>query len=165
LRIIALLLALGLSLPLGAQDSTDNPVQSTKPANIGLYRNPRRALILGSIIPGAGYMYAGEYWHGVLAYEGTVGGIGTGILVFMVNKCTFQLWSDCKPGPEWPHQAAGVALVGLGIWEWVSTARDAFHAAERANVRHAAESQRASLLINPMGGPSNATQIGMSVHW
>jgi hypothetical protein len=99
-----------------------------------------------------------------MAYMATVSSFGMGALVYVYNGCgLFSL--DCKPWPTFPHHAIGVAIAGVGLWKWISTARDAPHAAERANARHAAASQRASLIVNPMGGASNATQVGVSVHW
>jgi hypothetical protein len=164
--IIGLLLALGSALPLCAQDTTsDNAVQSTTPAKVSLYRDPHRALVLGSLFPGAGYLYAGEYLPGVMAYMATVSSFGMGALVYVYNGCDLDFFKTCKPWPTFPHQAIGVAIAGLGLWKWISAARDAARAAERANARHAAASQRASLIVNPMGGAANATQVGMSVHW
>jgi hypothetical protein len=136
--------ASALISPLKAQDTTRVASDSTDNPAAPLYRNPKRALILGSVIPGAGHIYAGEYVHGFFAYEATVGGIGGGVLTFMLDGCAvetfFRVFSrrriTCKSGPQWPHQALGVALVGAGIWEWISSARDAAHAAERANAKH-----------------------------
>jgi len=136
--------ASALVSPLKAQDTTRVASDSTDNPAAPLYRNPKRALILGSVIPGAGHIYAGEYVHGFVAYEATIGGIGGGVLMFMLDRCALESLSllfggrttTCKSGPQWPHQALGVALVGAGIWEWISSARDATHAAERANARH-----------------------------
>jgi hypothetical protein len=142
--LVLFILASAVVSPLKAQDTTRVAVDSTHSLVAPLYRNPRRALILGSVIPGAGHIYAGEYVHGFVAYEATVGGIGGGVLMFMLDRCALESLSllfggrttTCKSGPQWPHQALGVALVGAGIWEWISSARDAAHAAERANARH-----------------------------
>jgi hypothetical protein len=165
--VIVVCLALLLGRPLVAQDSAQTTPDSTLPKSPGLYRNPHRARVLGALIPGAGHIYAGEYLSGILAYEGTVGGIGAGVLVFTVNRCTFSFLSmtRCDPGPEWPHQALGVAIVGLGIWEWVSSARDAAHAAERANARHDGRSAAVSPFIAPFSGAANASEVGVSLHW
>jgi hypothetical protein len=165
--IISFIIAFGLACSAGAQDTTDKPLQSTTTGKATQYKDPQRALVLGSLIPGAGHIYAGEYWRGIGAYEATVSSIGMGAMVFIVDNCTFTFLStkSCKPEPAWPHQAVGVALVGVGLWKWISTARDAPHAAERANARHAARSQTVTPIVNPTGGPSNATQVGVSVHW
>jgi hypothetical protein len=85
----------------------------------------------------------------------------------MINKCTFVFFSTttCNPGSEWPHHALGVALVGMGIWRWASSARDAPHAAERANARHDARSPAVTPFIAPFSGPAKESEIGVSVHW
>jgi hypothetical protein len=160
---VCILISTAWISPLSAQDrtrmmadsaSTQASPGSASTPSASLYRNPRRALILGSLIPGAGHIYAGEYWHGVIAYEGTVATIGLGAMTFILDKCTLTFLSDpgCDPGPQWPHQALGVAVVGLGLWEWVSSARDAAHAAERANERHRRKSAQAKPIIEAPAG-------------
>jgi len=156
--------------PLQAQDTTtatkataDGPAATpeTRP-----YRNPREALILGSLIPGAGHIYAGEYWHGVLTYEGTVTTIGMGLMVFFVNKCTFDFFNtNCNPGPQWPQQAVGVAAVGFGFWQWILSARDASRAAERANERHRRSMARAKPIIGPAPRSHGAWHAGVEIPW
>lgn len=164
--VISLCIIFSPVFPLGAQEAHD-PADTTASPRERPYRNPHRALVLGSLIPGAGHIYAGEYVHGFLTYEATVGAIGVGTLVFIVDKCTFTFLSatTCKSGPAWPHQVAGVALVGLGIWTWISSARDAPRAAERANDRHRLRSLTVTPVIDPFSGPSNGAKVGVSVHW
>jgi hypothetical protein len=164
--VISLCLALFLAFPAGAQETSRATVDSAAPTTVALYRSPHRARLYG-IIPGGGYVYSGEYLKGFVTYEETVGGIGAGILVFMVDKCTFSFLSyeTCKPGPEWPHQLAGVALAGIGLWTWISSARDAPHAAERANARHKARTLTVTPIIEPLSGPRNRSQVGVSVLW
>jgi hypothetical protein len=165
--VISLCITLSLVFPLGAQEAGRDPADTTASSRERPYRNPHRALVLGSLIPGAGHIYAGEYVHGFLTYQATVGAIGFGTLVFIMDKCTFTFLSatPCKSGPAWPHQLAGVGLVGLGIWMWVSSARDAPRAAERANDRHQLRSRTVTPLIEPFAGPANASKVGVSVHW
>jgi hypothetical protein len=153
--------------PLTAQDTTSVTVDSAARPVEPLYRNPKRALILGSVIPGAGHIYAGEYWQGFLRYEGTVGGIGGGALMFLVNRCSFSFLSTtrCDPGPQWPHQVLGVALVGMGIWEWISSARDASHAAERANDRHRRKTRRSAPIIEPPADSHSGWRVGAKMHF
>ena len=153
--------------PLGAQDAGRGGVDSTASSKESPYRNPHRALVLGSLLPGAGHIYAGEYLHGFLTYEATIGGIGMGTIVFIVDKCTFTFLNaePCKSGPAWPHQLAGVALVGMGVWIWVSSARDAPRAAERANDRHQRHARTVTPIIDPFSGPANASKLGVSVQW
>jgi hypothetical protein len=165
--IVGVGIALFLGFPLSAQDTTAGAPDSTTSKAHKPYRDPHKALVLGSIIPGAGHIYAGEYFKGFVNYEATVGAIGLGTMVFIADKCMFAFLNTtpCKSGPAWPHQALGVALVGIGIWGWISSARDARHAAERANVRHDARRAVITPFIAPFSGPASAPQIGVSLQW
>lgn len=165
--VISFCTVLLLASPLSAQDAGVGAPDSSTSAPVAYYRNPHRALVLGTLIPGAGHIYAGEYLRGFLAYEATVGGIGGGILIFLLNNCTFTFLSTttCKPGPEWPHQVLGIGVVGMGIWEWISSARDAPRAAERVNARHPTRSSIVTPIIDPLSGAANTSRIGVSVHW
>jgi hypothetical protein len=62
--LVSLMFVAVWALPLSAQDTTqavgDSAVVPTTTPN----RSPHRALILGSIIPGAGHIYPGEYCMG-----------------------------------------------------------------------------------------------------
>jgi hypothetical protein len=165
--------------PLHAQDTTKattappDPANPTRVTDSGAttpethpYRNPREAQILGSVFPGAGHIYAGEYWHGVLNYEMTVMSIGMGVMTFLVNKCTFDLFdSNCKPGPEWPHQMLGVVVVGLGFRQWILSARDAPRAAERANERQRRKMAQARPIVGPAGGSHGGWNAGIEIPW
>jgi hypothetical protein len=165
--LIAFCIAVLLVSPLGAQEPTQGALDSTTSRPERPYRNPHRALVLGTLIPGAGHIYAGEYVTGILTYEATVGAIGGGTLVFLFDKCifTFLSSSTCKPGPEWPHQLLGVTIVGMGIWKWISSARDAPSAAERANTRHRGQTSALTPYIAPFSGPADATDVGVSIRW
>jgi hypothetical protein len=166
-RVIRFCIAALLVSPLGAQEPTQVGLDSTTSTPVAPYRNPHRALVFGTLIPGAGHIYAGEYLTGILTYETTVGAIGGGTLVFLIDNCTFTFLSTstCKPGPEWPHQLLGITMVGMGIWKWISSARDASRAAERANARHGARSSALTPYIAPFSGPAQATELGVSLHW
>jgi len=165
--IIGVVIALLLGFPLRAQDTGPDTPDSTTSRTDRPYRDPHRALVLGSLIPGAGHIYAGEYLKGFGTYELTVMSIGMGALVFIYDKCmlSFLSTTTCKSGPAWPHQALGIALGGLGIWKWISSARDAPRAAERANARHRARSSAVTPFIAPFSGSANASQVGVSVQW
>ncbi len=165
--VIAIGMALFLGSRLGAQDTGPGTPDSTTSKAHKPYRDPHKALVLGSIIPGAGHIYAGEYLKGFLTYEGTVTAIGMGTIVFIADKCMFAFLNatPCKSGPAWPHQALGVAVVGIGIWGWISSARDARHAAERANARHDARRAAITPFISPFSGPASASRVGVSLQW
>jgi hypothetical protein len=167
--LIGILIAAVWISPLNAQDTATATKVMTDSGTLPethLYRNPRRALILGSLIPGAGHIYAGEYWHGVMTYEFTVTSIGMGLMAYVVDDCTFRfLDSNCKPGPQWPHQLLGVAAVGLGLRQWIVSARDASHAAERANERHRRKMAQAKPIIGPAGGSHGGWHAGVEIPW
>jgi hypothetical protein len=167
-RVIVSLCIIALPVvPLGAQDPGNGAVDSTTSSKENLYRSPHRARVLGSLIHGAGHIYAGEYVRGVLAYEATVASIGFGTLAFISDRCmfTFLNTEPCESGPAWPRHLAGVTLVGVGLWSWISSARDAPRAAERANERRRRRSLTVNPIIDPFSGPANASKIGVSVHW
>ena len=165
--------------PLHAQDTTKATKATPDPANPTMvtdsaaakpethpYRNPREALILGSLLPGAGHIYAGEYWRGVMNYEGTVSALFLGSWMFLVDNCTFDfLDPNCDPGAQWPHQAFGIAVVGLGFWEWISSARDASRAAERANEKHRRKMAQARPIIGPAAGSHGGLHAGVEIPW
>lgn len=156
-----------LTAPLSAQDTTRVRADSTDSLVTPLYRNPKRALILGSVIPGAGHIYAGEYWRGFLNYEATVGGIGLGALTFIWDRCmlSFLSTTTCNSGPQWPHQALGIALVGFGIWEWISSARDAPHAAERANAKHLRHRPTVAPIVAAPPDSHSGWRVGTEIHF
>ena len=152
--------------PLTAQDTAKGAVDATAHQVTPLYRSPKRALILGSVIPGAGHIYSGEYLRGFWDYETTVGLIGGGVMVFYFDKCALNfLDTICKSGPRWPYQVVGVASVGIGIWEWISSARDAPHAAERANERHRRKTSPPAPIIEPPVDSHSGWRVGAQIHF
>jgi hypothetical protein len=153
--------------PLKAQDTTRVTADSAAQPVEHPYRNPKRALILGSVIPGAGHIYAGEYWRGFVNYEAAVGGIGLGALTFIWDRCmlSFLSTTPCRSGPQWPHQALGVALVGLGIWQWISSARDAPYAAERANAKHLLHRTTVAPIIGAPVDFRSGWRVGAEIHY
>jgi hypothetical protein len=152
-----------LASPLRAQDTTRVTADSTDSLVTPVYRNPKRALILGSVIPGAGHIYSGEYWHGFLAYETTVAGIIGGVGVSILGECAFVLYRACSTGPQW--RALGVGMVGVGIWAWISSARDSPHAAERANAKHQAKMRPATAVIEAPIDSRSGWRVGAEIHF
>jgi hypothetical protein len=165
--LVGLMLVTVWAHPVRAQDTSAVSNDSTSHAVTPLYRNPKKALILGSLIPGAGHIYSGEYWRGFVNYEVTVGSIGEGVLVFIWDRCmlSFLSTTPCKSGAQWPHQVLGAALVGLGAWMWVSTARDAPRAAERANAKHRRNAQRPEPIIAPPADTHSGWRVGAEIHF
>jgi hypothetical protein len=159
-----LLLVSVLASSLRGQDTIKVADDSTVHQATPLFRNPKCALILGSVIPGAGHIYSGEYWQGFWHYESTVGMIGGGVLLFYFDKCALNfLDTTCKSGPRWPYQVLGVASVAMGIREWISSARDAPHVAERANAKQLRRRSTATPIIESPLDSHSGWRIGAEV--
>jgi len=155
-----------LSAPmLAAQDPPGASVDSAPVSRVALYRDPHRARILGTIIPGAGQFYAGEYLRGYMTLVATGGGLAMGPIIFSMDSCSFAFLSDCKPGPKWPYEVAGASMVVASVWSWFSTARDAPHAAERANLRHGAETAALTPFIQPSPALPGQWNAGVKIRW
>ena len=160
--ILAFATLLASSMP--AQDSLQVR-DSVSPPRVGFYRDPHRARILGTVIPGAGLFYAGEYLKGYMAYVGAVGGLSLGGLIYGMDGCTFVLFNACNPNPRWPYKVFGVVLLASGAWTWFSSARDAPRAAERANQRHRSKAPTLSPIIQPSPIVGNQWNAGVAVRW
>jgi hypothetical protein len=93
--------------------------------------------------------------------------IGMGAMTFMFDKCMFSFLSTtrCDSGPQWPQQTLGVAIVGAGLWKWVSSARDAPRAAERANEKHRRKMLQAKPIIQPSVGAHGDWRAGVMIPW
>ena len=153
---------------LGAQDTTRTLGDSTSVSTEKPYRDPHRAKVLGTIFPGVGHIYAGEYFRGFAAYVVTINGIGIGTIVFLLDRCALAAlsWSECKnPPPQWLHQVTGILMVGAGFWTWISTARDAPHAAERANAKHRSKTLKVAPFVEPSAEPGAQWHAGLAVSW
>jgi hypothetical protein len=160
---VTALLAVAVALP--AQESTRARRARLGPTDT-LHRSPVVARVVGAVIPGAGHVYAGEYWRGILYYEGTVATIGLGAMTYILDKCTFTFLNDkpCKSPPAWPHQVAGIAVMTYGVGFWVYSAIDAGRAAERTNQRHARRRAAISPFIAPRAA-SGGANVGLSLAW
>ena len=155
---VALLIVvlLACSDALVAQDTaTSSPAADTQPP----YRSPRAAQIFGTVVPGAGHIYAGEYAKGVGYFYGTVCDIGLGSMAFAV--------SGLSPGngPAWPLQVSGALIVGLGVAIWVRGSLDAPRAAARSNAKHRQAATHVSLVLRSSGDAMRSTNLGLSVAW
>lgn len=167
MRVAAMILLTAASVAsLEAQDTTRVLQDSTSSAT-PLYRDPQRAQVLGIILPGAGHFYAGEYLRGYGTWVVTVVGIGMGPVIYNLDRCTFAFLSasECDPGPKWPNRLLGVFMVGAGVWTWVSSARDAPHAAERANERRKSRRLRVNPLVEPSAAPDPRLRAGIAIRW
>ena len=167
MRLVITLSLVSLSAAtLAAQDTPSRPVvDSASVSSAPPYRDPHRARILGTIIPGAGQFYAGEYLRGYVTFVATGSALAMGPLIFSMDGCTLAFFSECNPNPKWPYKVVGAYLVGAAVWTWFSTARDAPHAAERANARHRAKSSTMAPLIEPSPTVPGQWNTGVTVRW
>lgn len=167
MRLVVTLSLVSLSAAtLTAQDTTSRPVaDSASASSVAPYRDPRRARILGTIIPGAGQFYAGEHLRGYLTFVATGSTLAWGPLIFSMDGCTLAFLRACNPNPKWPYKVVGAFLVGAAAWNWFSTARDAPHAAERANARHRAKTRTLAPLIEPSPMAPGQWNTGVTVRW
>jgi hypothetical protein len=151
--------------PLIAQDTTRVIVDSALTPAIQHYRDPRLALVLGSLIPGAGHIYAGEYLRGAQNYAGTLSVIGMGALIFSLDNCGLAFLSDCKPRSNIANRIVGGAGIGIGVLTWISSARDAARAAERTNERLRRTAAYPKPIIETPAGPHGEWRAGVALPW
>ncbi len=127
-----------------AQDSTRAvaPPDSLAP----WYRDPQTARTLGSFIPGAGHLYAGEKLRGLGLGGAALLGIGSGILYLSLGDCPLVEVSNygCDSSISTANKIAGVSEIAVGVAAWVFSAIDAPRAAMRAN-----EKARGRVAITP----------------
>ena len=164
--LVVVVLIVSFNATLLAQDTTVTK-DSASGSTIKLYRDPHKARIFGSLFPGAGHIYAGEYLRGYGYYVATVGTVGMGVMAFILDRCTFSFLNatSCDPGPHWPHQMLGIAVVGGGLWIWISSARDASQAAQRANTRHERRALSVKPLIEAVNDPNARLHAGLNLSW
>lgn len=163
--LITLISVLALAGSLPAQDSASVPLDRahTDPDSAAPYRSPSKAATLGKLFPGGGQFYSGELLRGYGYYLGTIGGVGMGAEMWILGGCGFD-WSSKCHRPDWPAHVLGTLAIGAGIASWVAGARDAPHAAERANERHRHSTQvKPQITIVP--GHARSLGVGLAASW
>jgi hypothetical protein len=120
----------------GAQSFTSS-WDSVSPVQAHYYRDPRLARRLGRILPGAGHMYAGEYVRGYYTFVITGSALAFSALMLPYD-CPLPLFdlSPCTFERRWENRLIGASFLAGSVLLWVTSAKDAPHAAERANARH-----------------------------
>ena len=160
-RAILLVTLAATSAP--AQDSS---ATSASFASEPLYRDPHKARVIGGIIPGAGYVYAGDYLRGYATWVGTIGGLAFGPVIYNMDSCGIAILSDCTPSKtRWPYHLAGVLMVGSGLWMWAHGAYDAGRSAERANERHRRKLMKVTPTVTVEPGAGKQLQAGLRLDW
>jgi hypothetical protein len=159
----AMLLVVLAATPAAAQDSSTTSVNSAPEA---LYRDPHKARVFGAILPGAGYVYAGEYLRGYATWVATIGGLAFGPVIYNMDSCGIAIFSDCTPSKtRWPYRLAGILLVADGVWTWGHGAYDAGRAAERANERHRRKLMEVRPTVTVEPGAVRQLQAGLRLDW
>lgn len=147
-----------VAVPLMAQHTTQTPGRPT------LWRNPRTAAILGTLVPGLGHVYSTEYLQGLGIWATTGSLIGWGRLAYEVDRCTFGD-APCDAGPQWPHRTLGALLIAGAGTAWIVTAIDAPRAARRANARHGLRMAQVTPVIEPRAGHRGGVNVGVAMRW
>ena len=131
---IAMLLSIAAASA-GAQDSTR--VISTPDSLASWYRDPQTAQVLGSFIPGAGHLYAGETLRGLGFAGATLISIAAGIVLLNDGGCHYLTLDSnyCSSHVSTANRANGITQLAVGVAGWVISAIDAPHAAQRVNAR------------------------------
>lgn len=133
--VVSMLLSGLAATPSGAQDSTRTPGLPDSLAS--WYRDPQTAQILGSFIPGAGHMYAGEKLRGLGLGGAALIGIVSGIVFLNERECRLVSFGveSCGPDASSVNKVSGVTNLVVGVAAWVFGAMDAPRAARRSNER------------------------------
>jgi hypothetical protein len=152
------------STPGGAQVSPPTAFDSVPAENP--YRDPNKARVLATILPGAGYMYTGEYFRGYGTWVVTATSFIMAPFLYEYGSCGFDSIDKCTHGVgRWESRAMGALSAGMGLCTWISSVRDAPLSAERANERH----RRRELKLYPKVDitPQGGTRLGagLSVGW
>lgn len=158
---VSLLLAILWTVPLDAQDSTSHADSSRTDR---LHRDPRIAQVLGVVLPGAGHLYAGEYSRWYFTQVMVVSSLAMGEM-FLESEGCIWFGGSCTRSRRRTDRILGAGMVGYGAWLWISSARDAPRAAERANERHGRTRRRVSVFVDPVITAGAAGNAGIAVRW
>jgi hypothetical protein len=141
-----------------AQDSpTERPLSAEHP-----YRDPHKARILATILPGAGYAYTGEYLRAYGTWVVTASGLMVGPII-LADDCSLVSWT-CNTQARIANILDGSLLVIVAATTWIRSVRDAPKSAERANERR----RRRELDVRPtisVPQSRNGVTAGFSVAW
>ena len=147
-----------------AQDSTPrsfDPLPSERP-----YRDPHKARVLATILPGAGYVYTGEYFRGYGTWVVTASSFIITPFLFDYGACGLASTDECTSrAARWESAAMAALSAGIGLATWILSVRDAPLSAERANEHHRRRELKASptLDIRPQDG--GQVRAGLRVGW
>jgi hypothetical protein len=176
LRVITFAIgAASIATVASAQDSTASrapliAARDTARRITGL-RSPIAAGLLGAVVPGAGLAYARDWTGAASTFVRTLGSIGAGSLLLVVDRCTFAFLNDtrCNPGVLWPQHAVGVGFVGYGGWVWATSAIKAVRLVKDFNAIEV-QNQRSGLFrfepaVFPPDSPAGLWAAGIHAAW
>src|SRR3954464_1708103 len=104
-----------------AQQSPDSSATDSAIAErLGYRRSRTTARVLGAVVPGAGHLYAGEWFKSYLNFVGATGGIYVGEAIYTFDRCTFDWSGGCRPGVPAGSRVIGVAMMASGVAIWVA---------------------------------------------
>lgn len=120
----------------GAQDSAR--VVTAPDSLASRYRDPHTAQTLGSFLPGAGHIYAGESLRGLGFAGAALIGIAAGITFLTDRQCYYVALdsSYCRSNVSTSNRINGITELATGVAAWVFGAIDAPRAARRVNAAH-----------------------------
>lgn len=161
---IVFVLPILVARPASAQQFLDTLTDSAVAERLGYRRTVKTAIVLGSVVPGAGHLYAGEWIKSYPFFLGSVGGIAVGAVILDFDRCIFALFNtNCRPGVPIGARVAGAAMVAGAAIVWVGSARDAGRAVERQRVRRARRASHVGT-VRPLLAPcGSAWCLGLSV--
>jgi hypothetical protein len=128
------------------------------------YRDPQKARVLATILPGAGYAYTGEYLRAYGTWFVTAAGLMVGPVYFESDCYGGLLDVTCGGQARTANIVLGSLMIATSIVTWVKSVRDAPKSAERANERH----RRRELELSPtitIPDAHNRVNAGLSVAW
>ena len=161
--LIAALLIFGSSATIAQEPTAGgfDPVPSERP-----YRDPHQARVLATILPGAGYVYTGEYFRGYGTWVVTASSFIYAPFLYEYGSCGFASIDKCMRGAlRWESRGMGALSAGIGLWTWISSVRDAPLSAERTNERHRRRELKAHPLVDVDPQFGTRLRAGMSLGW
>lgn len=149
-------------------------VVAQEPTPVGLdrlpiehpYRDPHKARVLATILPGAGYVYTGEYLRGYGTWVITASMFIYAPFLYEYGSCGSASIDKCMHGIlRWESRAMGALAAGTGLWNWISSARDAPLSAERANERRRRRELRVMPTVDLSPRDPKQLRAGVNVGW
>ncbi|HJQ11406.1 MAG TPA: hypothetical protein VJ840_10290 [Gemmatimonadaceae bacterium] len=161
--VLATILVLTAPIPAIGQDSTAAAPAAN--ATEEVYRDPQKARLLATILPGAGYVYTGEYFRGYGTWVVTATSFIVTPFLFDYGACMLTPIDKCDSAEsKFESHLWGILAAGTGLWTWISSVRDAPKSAERANERHRRRELRAHPVLSP-GSQTTQWRAGVRLDW